>query len=211
MRDKLRAFKPSLNTIFEEDYPLSSDDFTTSFDSDGIIITSIQKGWDADEYREKLFGPHRYIPKCSRNDPTLRYSYDRTSVGLNHFIKQQREKMATSLKIRKNINIFNNGTIRQLPSFGSNIIRKPSQEMQYNVTWEQWASPKKQVTPDDIIDRYGLRWQRWDSRKHKEELINKALQPTLYQFKHAVNDVSRRFSYEKSSEGFRAFLRSKKS
>ncbi|HAK4778238.1 TPA: hypothetical protein H2C15_004578 [Salmonella enterica] len=201
MKRPFRPFRPFLDTIKEEqDTSIEIPKHTTSKNPE------ISKT-DFNQHRQNLFGPHKYVKKHSRDDPANRYSLDRTSEGFHAFVKQQREK---TRHIANNNDI--KSTTKELVEYRNEIndtqISKNSSHP--SSRWSQWSSPKIVMTPEEINNNYGLRIQKWDSRKYKEDLINNALKPITYHTKHAIGDKTKRFSYENSSEGFREFLKSKK-
>lgn len=197
-----RPFRPSLETITEEG--ISSNEVYRYITHNNLGSTKI----DFNKHRENLFGPHKYTPKHSRDDPSIRYSMDRTSAGLHAFIKQQREKLQTPVKT---VNKVTHSAIENGEIF-MNVTYNTSSNNHYlpnNPVWRQWSSPGRVMTAEEINNDYGLRVQRWDSRQHKQNLIENSLKPTKYHTKSAVGDKTRRLSYENSSEGFRAFLKLK--
>ncbi|HFO8988836.1 TPA: hypothetical protein ACHKG7_004796 [Escherichia coli] len=215
-------FKPSLATIDEEYY--IPDDiihkiaelFPHKQNENRLCYGERIKKWDSEVHRQKLLGPHHYPKKHSRSNPNTRYSYDRSSSGLWAFISQQREKHSNKISntddikemliqkhaiIQKNITLTN----EQKLITTQNNYNNPAHKI-----WERWESPKYVMSVDEVEEKYGVREKLWDSRQHKNMLLEKSRQPMHYPFKHAKNDNGRRFSYENSSEGLRDFIRARR-
>ncbi|ENM6298490.1 hypothetical protein AB8H92_005027 [Escherichia coli] len=216
-------FKPRLTTIDEEycipDYIIHkmAGLFPHEQNENRQYYGERIKKWNSETHRQKLLGPHHYPKKHSRNDPSIRYSYDRSSSGLWEFISQQREK---HLNKTRNTDDIKEKLIQRHAVFQKNIklinedkplIKQRDYNNPAHKIWEQWESPKYVMSVDEIEERYGVREKLWDSRQHKNMLFEKARKPMHYPFKHAKNDNSRRLSYENSSEGLRDFIKTRRS
>ncbi|HHT0305680.1 TPA: hypothetical protein ACTW34_004233 [Raoultella planticola] len=215
-------FKPSLETI-EEEYCFPDE---VIYRMEGVFPRELNKHllyygerikkWDSATHRQQLLGPHYYPRKHSRNDPNIRYSYDRSSSGLWEFISQQREKHPHETNKTNDIKekLIQKHAILQQKLNIINKEEKPTKTNHYNnhthKIWEQWGSPKHVMSADEVEKIYGTRHKRWDSRQHKNILIENSRKPMHYPFKHAKNDKSRRLSYENSSEGLRDFIKTRR-
>ncbi|EGI42075.1 conserved hypothetical protein [Escherichia coli TA280] len=214
-------FKPTLTTI-EEEYCIPDEvihKIAGIFPH--VANENIQqygeriKKWDSATHRQQLLGPHSYPRKHSRNDPSIRYSYDRSSSGLWEFISQQREilpyKTSNTDDIKEKLtqkHVIFQQNVKIISE--ENAIIKRSYKNPVHKIWEKWESPKHVMSIDEIEKRYGSREKIWDSIQHKNMLFEKARQPMHYPFKHAKNDCSRRLSYENSSEGLRNFIKTRR-
>lgn len=216
-------FKPTLATI-EEEVDISE---VIAFKAGAFFPYGVMnnvgnnivyiKRWDSKSHRDSLLIPHKYSPKHSRNDPRVRYSYDRTSAGLHEFIEQRRKQMplkskpkSISEQLSEKHAHYKNAYIKLTAKQHHLKDNKVVFTKENHEIWERWASPKHQVTLDEIEKEYGARVKKWDSIAHKNHIIEQATKPLTYPFKHAVGDKTRRFSYEKSSEGLRDFLKLKR-